>query len=203
MTTIDPKLKDILSKYLDNPAEAVWNCHGTWVAYHKALEEIAVKAGITFDSPHVMEADSANKCVALCVTGNLGEKTEWATGEASPANCKNSYPFAMAEKRAKDRVILKLIGLHGQVYSEEESDDFKQNGSTLPSRMSSAAAKRLGFHDYLKQTVAACDTPKDLDGLASDTAAFRGILPASWQDSITDLFEHRRNEIEQHERELA
>lgn len=31
----------------------------------------------------------------------------------------------MAEKRAKDRVILKLVGLHGYVYSEEESDDFK------------------------------------------------------------------------------
>ena len=31
----------------------------------------------------------------------------------------------MAEKRAKDRVILKLVGLHGDVYSEEEADDFK------------------------------------------------------------------------------
>jgi hypothetical protein len=36
-----------------------------------------------------------------------------------------AYPFAMAEKRAKDRVILKLIALHGLVYSEEEADDFK------------------------------------------------------------------------------
>jgi hypothetical protein len=32
----------------------------------------------------------------------------------------------MAEKRAKDRVILKLVGLHGDVYSEEEADDFKE-----------------------------------------------------------------------------
>ena len=32
----------------------------------------------------------------------------------------------MAEKRAKDRVILKLVGLHGHVYSEEEADDFKK-----------------------------------------------------------------------------
>ena len=31
----------------------------------------------------------------------------------------------MAEKRAKDRVILKLIGLHGEVYSEEEAEEFK------------------------------------------------------------------------------
>jgi hypothetical protein len=35
------------------------------------------------------------------------------------------YPYAMAEKRAKDRVILKLAGLYGS-HSEEEADDFKQ-----------------------------------------------------------------------------
>jgi hypothetical protein len=32
----------------------------------------------------------------------------------------------MAEKRGKDRVILKLAGLQG-VYSEEEADDFKSS----------------------------------------------------------------------------
>jgi hypothetical protein len=32
----------------------------------------------------------------------------------------------MAEKRAKDRVILKLLAVHGDIYSEEEADDFKR-----------------------------------------------------------------------------
>ena len=32
----------------------------------------------------------------------------------------------MAEKRAKDRVILKLAGIHGYIYSEEEADEFKE-----------------------------------------------------------------------------
>ena len=41
-------------------------------------------------------------------------------------NNKNSYPYAMAEKRAKDRVILKLIGVAGFVYSEDEADAFKE-----------------------------------------------------------------------------
>jgi hypothetical protein len=31
----------------------------------------------------------------------------------------------MAEKRAIDRVALKLLGLHGEVYSEEEADEIK------------------------------------------------------------------------------
>jgi len=32
----------------------------------------------------------------------------------------------MAEKRAKDRVILKLLGVAGDMYSEEEADEFKR-----------------------------------------------------------------------------
>ena len=204
MPKLDPTLKDILSKYHDNPDKAVWDCHGNWVAYHKALEQIAVKAGITFDSPYVMEADSANKCVALCVTGNMGERTEWATGEAAPGNNKNSYPFAMAEKRGKDRVILKLIGLHGHVYSEEESEDFKSNGTGVaPRKMGSAAAKRMRFDETLKNGVAVCETEKDLDEFAQDSEALREILPAAWSDSVTDFFEHRRAEIQEKQKALT
>ena len=48
------------------------------------------------------------------VMGHMGDKSEWSIGEVSPhPTSKNSYPYAMAEKRAKDRVILKLVGLHG------------------------------------------------------------------------------------------
>ena len=50
-------------------------------------------------------------------------------GEASPRNTKNAYPYAMAEKRAIDRAILKLIGLHGFIYSEDELD-VKQTSNT-------------------------------------------------------------------------
>jgi len=32
----------------------------------------------------------------------------------------------MAEKRAKARAVLIAIGAHGYLYSEDESDDFKQ-----------------------------------------------------------------------------
>ena len=47
--------------------------------------------------------------------------------QMAPKNCTNDYPVAMAEKRAKDRVILKLAGLSGHVYSEEEADEFKES----------------------------------------------------------------------------
>ena len=37
----------------------------------------------------------------------------------------------MAEKRLKDRIILKLVGVSGYVYSEDESDDFKRPPAKL------------------------------------------------------------------------
>lgn len=47
-------------------------------------------------------------------------------GECSPSNNTNNYPIAMAEKRAKARVVLQLSGLYMDgIYSEDESEDFK------------------------------------------------------------------------------
>jgi hypothetical protein len=120
---IDPTLEAILKEY-ECSKDDIWDCHGTWVAYHRTLEKIAAKAGIKFDAPVVIEGNSAASVATLCVTGRMGERAEWSIGEASPKNNKNAYPFAMAEKRAKDRVIIKLVGLNG-VYSEDEADDFK------------------------------------------------------------------------------
>jgi len=105
--------------------EATWDCHGTPVIYHDALERISSHIGIQFEKPEVHKNNVEEGFVAMRVTGTDGDKTEWSFGEASPYNSKNSYPFAMSEKRAKDRVILKLIGASGFVYSEEEAESFK------------------------------------------------------------------------------
>lgn len=160
---LDPVLLEILTKYGESPEAALWDCHGTWVAYHKAIERIAAKAAITFEMPSIIEANSASKTVAIAVRGIMGERSEWSFGEASPANNKNAYPYAMAEKRAKDRVVLKLVGLHGLVYSEEESDDFKPNGQSAPGEQSapvksSAQLKRDGFWPDFERELDECDT---------------------------------------------
>lgn len=154
---VDAKIADILDKYGEDFNTATWKVQGTTVIYHKALERIAFRAGITFDSPQLIRAE-ADEAV-LVVTGKLGERKEWSIGEAkcvrmidsgrtnnygkpikAPADpnafgnyivsgAQGSYPYAMAEKRGKDRVILKLIELSGDLYSEEEADDFKRNGA--------------------------------------------------------------------------
>jgi hypothetical protein len=120
---LDPRLVDILKAYHPDPRSAVWDCHGVWVIYHKAVEIIAAKAGITFDEPHETEMNAKEKIAVIRVTGHLGDRTEWSYGEAAPYNNKNGYPISMAEKRAKDRVVLKLLNLHGEIYSKEEIDE--------------------------------------------------------------------------------
>jgi hypothetical protein len=105
--------------------DSLWDCHGTWVLKHSACETIAANKGIIFDEPVIVETNAEKNIAIVMVRGYLGDKFEWTFGEATPNNSKNSYPYAMAEKRAKDRIILKLIGLHGDVYSEDEADVFK------------------------------------------------------------------------------
>ena len=96
-----------------------------WLATHKFLERVAGKAGIYFSMPTVLNCVADE--VAVCVEGvDKNGNTSWSIGEASSKNNKNEYRWAMAEKRAKDRVILKLLGIAGYMYSEEEADEFKE-----------------------------------------------------------------------------
>ena len=124
MSDIPKIVEEILGEIGLTVKGSTWDCHGTAVVLHKALEQVAAHKGIVFDSPTVVESQISQKNVAICVTGHLGDRSEWSFGEAAPYNNKNGYPYAMAEKRAKDRVILKLVGLGGYVYSEDEADDF-------------------------------------------------------------------------------
>lgn len=126
MSKLEPRIEAIRKEY-GLEATDFWQIkqNGQWVCKHAALEIVAVKAKITFDPPIVIEADAPNLVTSMVVVGRMGDRTEWATGETNPTNYsikgkQPSYPWAMSEKRAKDRVILKLVGIHGLVYSEDE-----------------------------------------------------------------------------------
>lgn len=156
MAKIDQRLVDLLKKYGEDNT-AVWDCHGTWVAYHAAVERMAAKAGIEFHLPEMIVNDAEKKTVVICVMAKMGEKTEWSFGEVSPSNNKNAYPYAMAEKRAKDRAALKLLGMAGLVYSEEEADDFKEARpapANDPPAKSSAQLKREGEWERVSKEIA-------------------------------------------------
>ena len=125
MASLPQTLVDIFKDIGIRVDQATWDCHGTPVALHKALEQVAAHKKITFDPPTMIESDAEKKKVVMLVTGRLGNLSEWSIGEATVYNNKNTYPYAMAEKRAKDRVILKLIGVAGYVYSESEADSMR------------------------------------------------------------------------------
>lgn len=133
---IDSMVERILEKYGIDPIDALWPCtktvkktgvtKTTWVIYHRYCEQIAARAGIMFQDPEIIvndvDGEEGKRTVVLLVRGQLGWVKEWSYGEASPKTTFLPYVFAIAEKRAKDRVILKLAGFHGMVYSDVEED---------------------------------------------------------------------------------
>jgi hypothetical protein len=110
---------------------------GNPVVKHRALERLSSALRIIWHKPEVLRAERDE--AVLIVTGNLPSeplRMEHRRGRhrPEPIRARNKtaiYPYAMAEKRAKDRVILKLAGLYGS-HSEEEADDFKQGANPNP-----------------------------------------------------------------------
>lgn len=131
---IDPHTEEILQKFNLDPKECLWDCHGTWILLHKWVVLIGQRAGVILDPPKIIETNAEKKTVVIQVSGQLGKGDDapraWTFGEAAPANNKNAYPFAMAEKRAKDRVILELVGLAGHVYTDQDIPDMN-NGKPV------------------------------------------------------------------------
>ena len=154
MAKLSKRNADILTRYGESEKSAVWDCHGTMVSYHKALERIATKAGIHFpiEKMQIIEADAKSKIATMIVVGVMNDQEEWSVGEASPSNNKNSYPWAMAEKRAKDRVILKLCGISGEAYSSEEADDFSPMAELL--KHNECAAENIDILHNVKELIA-------------------------------------------------
>jgi hypothetical protein len=125
------EIRDLFQKHkISLSRDDVWEVQGNPVVKHQALERLSSALRIIWHKPEVLRAERDE--AVLIVTGNLPSgPSEWSIGEAVigqnllARNKSAVYPYAMAEKRAKDRVILKLAGLYGS-HSEEEADDFKQ-----------------------------------------------------------------------------
>ena len=138
MFNSDEQSASILARYGVPAENGIWHVQGQAFVHHWALEHIAAQAGITFDPPTVIRAKRDE--AVLVVAGRMGERAEWPTGEAlldvnyHVPEPEAAYVYAMAEKRAKDRVILKLIGLPDLLSSEEphavESHPLSSNENT-------------------------------------------------------------------------
>jgi hypothetical protein len=123
------EIRDLFQRHgLEVSRSDIWEVQGNPVIHHKAVERLGVMIGIEWQQPQILRAEKDE--AVMIVTGKVGERLEWSVGEAAigqnyrVSGKQAAYVFCMAEKRGRDRVILKLAGLHG-AYSEEEADDFK------------------------------------------------------------------------------
>lgn len=157
-----------------------------WIALHKFLEKVANKAGINFNLPTVLNCETGE--IAVCVEGidKEGNKA-WSIGEASPKNCKNDYRWAMAEKRAKDRVILKLLGVAGDMYSEEEADEFKEKKPEKTEFEKDATKAATQATKAMKKAVAAKDESL--------------VKPAQYKGTISERYAKAMETLEKYTKE--
>lgn len=216
MNGTDQKIAEVLAKFGEPMAGNVWRVQGSPVIYHKALERIAAQAKITFDLPTIIRAETDE--AVILVAGRMGERMEWSIGEAvmqggsHPGNYRVSgkqaaYVWAMAEKRAKDRVILKLIELHGLLYSEEEADEFKQGRpsstpSTEPSGSESMASvtvikARSAMEEELKQKITKAKSINAVTDLMLHEETQRQLndMPEGIRDEVRDFAKSRLIEL--------
>jgi hypothetical protein len=211
MNTTDKKIAEVLAKFGEPMAGNVWRVQGQAVIYHKALERIAAQAQIQFEPPSIVRAERDE--AVILVTGRMGERAEWSIGEAlvgvnyRVSGKQAAYVYAMAEKRAKDRVILKLIELHGLVYSEEEADEFKQGrpataeateAATEPARTTvEVVGSENPIEAQLKQKISKAKSINAVTDLMlhADTQRALNDLPEGIRDEVRDFAKARLVEL--------
>ena len=89
----------------------------------QAANDIKISYNLIFNSVDT-------KCIIIKATAKMGDKIIETYGEAAPSNNSNSYPVAMAEKRAMSRACLKLAGFYqNNVFGEDEADAFKRSNN--------------------------------------------------------------------------
>ena len=118
-----------------------------WIISHDACEKIADMEGIIFGPPQIL--NSEQNFVRMVISGKKGEVLMWSIGEADNKNCKNLYFGAMAEKRGKDRVILKLINAYEYgIYSDVEADNFQKPAEEFYTEQQTAQFSKLLEHEF-------------------------------------------------------
>lgn len=203
MPGLSKQIADFMERY-GVDADEIWEVRagGAWAIKHAALERVAAEKNITFSQPTIIEYDGATKNVAMVVTGKMGERTEWSIGEASPSNYRTTekmaaYPYAIAEKRAKDRVILKLLNSHGALYSEAEADEFNgsngERGATLPKK----DAREI--YSKLQREIKESTSREQLHLWGEANKDRIAVLPEDWKDILRLQYEEMLADLRQRE----
>lgn len=203
MSQLEPRIEAIRVKY-DLKHDDFWQIkqNGQWVCKHSALEVVAFKANVEWLPPQILEMDAPRLVTSMVVTGKMGDRVEWATGETNETNYsvkgkQPAYPWAMSEKRGKDRVILKLVGLHGLVYSDAEADAFteerapepKQEPSTPKPKQKTVAEKKALWANLMEEVKA--------EGAKGYKKIDAYMLSGETQDLLNQLGDYKHQFLEE------
>lgn len=227
MARSNPKLDaiyDVFDKHgVELNKDSIWSVQGTPVVKHKDVERLGAKLNIKYDIPTLIRSERDE--AVIMVVGRIGERMEWSIGEALIVKDKEpggnyrvtgkqaSYVYAMAEKRAKDRVILKLADLHGDVYSEDEADDFSDRSKRddAPPRGGSKSASNDNksndqpkddrsideVFDGLKAAVDDSKTVKDVTDYMNHEDTVHELTKVLSKDDAAEIRKHAMKKMEE------
>jgi len=99
---------------------------GKFAILHKEVERLANDYGIETEV-ELKYCDLPKGCAVVKATARYQGNKFTSLGEASPLNNEFPYPIAVSEKRAVDRVILKALNIHGDLYSQSEIPPQQRN----------------------------------------------------------------------------
>ena len=109
----------------------IFNKDGKWAIIKlSGVEKIQnnLNIRVTFESEKLERDWAVIKATAVGQRDSVQSYGEATKGNYPNGNVSHTYVVAMAEKRAKARSVLKLCGAYKYgVYSEDESEEFKQD----------------------------------------------------------------------------
>ena len=138
---------------------------GKWIIKHLEVEGLAQHYNI--DTNIELVYCNLDKDVAVVkATAIHKTKSFHSLGEVSPKNNEFDYPVAVAEKRAVDRSILKALGIHGNVYSDQELPNKKQNNNEN-------SGIKLDHADVIEERIKTVTHQANLEQLKSQNKDFK------------------------------
>jgi len=138
--------------------------NGKFIIKHLEVEGLAQHYNIETNI-ELVDCNLDKGCAVVKATAQHKTNKYHSFGEVSPQNNEFDYPVAVAEKRAVDRVILKALGIHGNVYSDQEMPNEKPNNNEN-------TGIKLDHADIIMQRIERCTHQANLEQLKSQNKKF-------------------------------
>jgi len=164
--------------------------NGKYAIKHLELEKLAYKYNIETNID-LKSCDLPKGCAVVKGVATYNGKQYFSFGEVSPLNNDFNFPVAVAEKRAADRAILKALGIHGNVYSDEELSNIQHN-------VNANTGVDLNLSSVILERIKNITSHANLNQLASKNKAY--LTELKKQDSkkfneIVKAFKNRKQQL--------